>query len=68
METKQAAPANTAGIQRLEQKLQGLDDAVKETVCERTTTVCDFQEYHRPTARVPAAASHSRPCIHVIRR
>ena len=30
METKHADPANTAEVQRLEQKLQGLDEAVRE--------------------------------------
>ena len=42
METKRADPANTAEVQRLEQKLQGLDEAVRElrlSVISKSTIV-----------------------------
>ena len=57
METKQAAPANTAGIQRLEQKLQGLDDAVKElrlSVISKSTIVRRLE-----SQLLPAIAGHA---------
>ena len=60
METKQAAPANTAGIQRLEQKLQGLDDAVKElrlSVISKSTIVRRLESQLLPAIAGPAFTS-----------
>ena len=59
METKQADPANTAEIQRLEQKLQGWDDAVKElglSVISKSTIVRRL-ESQLPVIASPALAS-----------
>ena len=59
METKQADPANTAEIQRLEQKLQGWDDAVKElglSVISKSTIVRRL-ESQLPVIAGPALAS-----------
>jgi chromosome segregation ATPase len=60
MEIKQADPGNTAEIQRLEQKLQGLDDAVKElglSVISKSTIVRRLESQLLPAMAGPAFAS-----------
>ena len=66
METKQADPANTAEIQRLEQKLQGWDDAVKElglSVISKSTIVRRL-ESQLPVIAGPALASSGGEKMH----